>query len=53
MRPLGIASTQDKIIQKAILVLLEPIFEPEFEKVSHGFRKGRSCHSALEHIYYY
>jgi hypothetical protein len=53
VRPLGITSTRDKIVQKAILVLLEPVFEPNFVKESHGFRKGRSCHSALEHIYYH
>lgn len=53
LRPLGIASTQDKIVQKAILVLLEPIFEPDFLETSHGFRENRSCHSALEHIYFH
>jgi len=53
MRPVGIASIQDKIVQKAILVLLEPIFEPGFLSVSHGFRKNKSCHSALEEIYFY
>lgn len=53
MRPVGIASTQDKIVQKAILVLLEPIFEPEFLSVSHGFRKNKSCHSALENIFFH
>jgi hypothetical protein len=53
LRPLGIASTQDKIVQKAILVLLEPVFELTFAKESHGFRRGRSCHSALENIYYH
>jgi len=52
MRPLGIASTQDKIVQKAILVLLEPIFEPTFLDSSHGFRKNKSCHSALSEIFY-
>jgi len=52
MRPLGIASGKDKILQKAILLLLEPIFEPTFLNVSHGFRKNRSCHTALSEIYY-
>lgn len=52
MRPLGIASGKDKIVQKAILLLLEPIFEPTFLNVSHGFRKNRSCHTALSEIYY-
>lgn len=42
----------DKIVQKAILIFLEPIFEREFLKCSHGFRKHKSCHSCLNQIYY-
>jgi len=53
MRPVGVSSTQDKIVQKAILVLLEPIFESNFLDVSHGFRKNKSCHSALSDIYFH
>jgi group II intron reverse transcriptase/maturase len=52
MRPLGIASGMDKIVQKAILIFLEPVFEKEFLKCSHGFRKNKSCHSCLSQIYY-
>lgn len=52
MRPLGIASAIDKILQKGILIIMERIFEPTFQNVSHGFRPGRSCHSALHSIYY-
>lgn len=52
MRPLGIASATDKILQKGMLIIMERIFEPIFENVSHGFRPGRSCHSALHSIYY-
>lgn len=52
MRPLGIASSQDKIVQKAILTLLEPVFEPKFLDCSHGFRKGMSCHTSLSNIYF-
>ena len=52
MRPLGIASGIDKIVQKAILIFLEPVFEKEFLKCSHGFRKNKNCHSCLSHIYY-
>lgn len=50
-RPLGIANTQDKIIQQAIKPILEFLFEPNFSDRSHGFRKGRSCHSALHQVY--
>ena len=49
-RPLGIASTKDKIVQQAIKMALEPIFEPIFHQNSHGFRPKRSCHSALKEI---
>jgi len=52
MRPLGIASALDKILQKGILIILEAIFEPIFQNVSHGFRPKRSCHSALHAVYY-
>ena len=52
MRPLGIASTQDKIVQQAILFILKPLFEPIFLDSSHGFRPKRGCHSALKTIYY-
>jgi hypothetical protein len=52
MRPLGIASATDKILQKGILIIMERIFEPTFENISHGFRLDKSCHSALHSIYY-
>jgi retron-type reverse transcriptase len=51
MRPLGIPSSKDKIVQKALLIVLEPLFENVFLDSSHGFRSGRSCHSALKEIY--
>ena len=53
MRPLGIAScfaARDKIVQGAILLVLEAIFEPTFSTHSHGFRPNKSCHSALGEI---
>lgn len=49
-RPLSIASPRDKIVQGAMLLVLEAIFEPTFTTHSHGFRPGRSCHSALGEI---
>jgi group II intron reverse transcriptase/maturase len=47
-RPLGIASPREKIVQKAIQLVLEAIYEPIFTDSSHGFRTGRSCHTALK-----
>lgn len=46
-RPLGIPTVRDRVVQQAILQVLEPIFEPTFSPRSHGFRKGRGCASAL------
>lgn len=51
MRPLGISSSRDKIVQKALLIVLEPLFENVFLDSSHGYRSKRSCHSALKTIY--
>lgn len=50
MRPLGIPSPRDKIVQKAMAILLELIYEPEFLAVSHGFRPKRGCHTAMKQI---
>ena len=52
MRALGISSTQDKIVQQAIILIFNPLFEPIFLDSSHGFRPKRGCHSALKTIYY-
>lgn len=49
-RPLGIPTVADRVVQAAIKNILEPIFEAQFWHVSYGFRPGRSCHGALEHI---
>jgi group II intron reverse transcriptase/maturase len=46
-RPLGIPSTDDKLVQDIIRMLLEAIYEPTFSNLSHGFRPRRSCHTAL------
>ena len=46
-RPLGIVSPRDKIIQEAMRLILEAIFEPSFSDNSHGFRPLRGCHTAL------
>lgn len=50
MRTLTISSPRDKIVQKAISVILEAIWEPIFLDCSHGFRPNRSTHSALKKI---
>ena len=50
MRPLGIPSFRDKLLQEAVRMFLEAIYEPNFFNESHGFRPGRSCHTALEQI---
>jgi RNA-directed DNA polymerase len=50
MRPLGIPNLRDRVVQAAVLLILEPIFESDFLDCSHGFRPGRSAHDALEII---
>jgi len=50
LRPLGIPTVRDRVVQTAALLILEPIFEADFEDCSYGFRRGRSCHQALEAI---
>lgn len=52
MRPLTISSPRDKIVQKALQVIVEAIWEPMFLDSSHGFRPKRSVHSALYQLYY-
>lgn len=49
-RPLGIPSTNDKLVQEIIRMLLEAIYEPTFSDRSHGFRPKRSCHTALSQV---
>ena len=51
-RTLTIASPREKIVQKALQVVMEAIWEPEFTESSHGFRPGRGVHSALSQLYY-
>ena len=49
-RPIGILSTGDKVLEKAVTMLLEPIYENDFLDCSYGFRPHRSAHQALEEI---
>jgi group II intron reverse transcriptase/maturase len=46
-RPIGIPTLEDKILQRAVVMLLEPIYEQDFLDCSYGFRPGRSAHQAL------
>jgi RNA-directed DNA polymerase len=50
LRPLGIPTVRDRVVQAAALLILEPIFEADFEDCSYGFRPGRSAHDALRQI---
>ena len=50
MRPLGIPSFRDKLLQEVVRMILEAIYEPVFDDHSHGFRPNRSCHTALRQI---
>ena len=46
-RPIGIPTLEDKVLQRAVIMLLEPIYERDFLDCSYGFRPGRSAHQAL------
>jgi RNA-directed DNA polymerase len=50
LRPLGIPTVRDRVVQTAVLLILEPIFEADFLDCSYGFRPQRSAHQALEAI---
>ncbi|MHB8574084.1 MAG: group II intron reverse transcriptase/maturase [Dehalococcoidia bacterium] len=51
LRPLGIPTLYDRWVQMAIKMVIEPIFESDFQTFSHGFRPRRSCHTAMADIY--
>jgi group II intron reverse transcriptase/maturase len=50
LRPLGLPSFSDKLLQEVIRSLLEAYYEPQFSDLSHGFRPQRGCHTALSQI---
>jgi RNA-directed DNA polymerase len=50
-RPIGIPTLEDKVLQRAVVMLLEPIVEQQFRDCSFGFRPGRSAHQALDQIW--
>ncbi|MCA9974577.1 MAG: group II intron reverse transcriptase/maturase [Anaerolineales bacterium] len=51
-RPLSLPGFTDKLVQEAMRILLEAYYEPRFSQHSHGFRPGRSCHTALRQLQY-
>jgi group II intron reverse transcriptase/maturase len=50
-RPIGIPTLEDKILQRAVVMLMEPIYEQDFHGCSYGFRPGRSAHQALQSLW--
>jgi len=50
-RPLGIPTFEDKVLQRAVVMVLEPLYEQDFLDCSYGFRPGRSAHQALEAVW--
>ena len=50
-RPIGIPTYEDKVLQRGVVMLLEPIYEEEFYDFSYGFRPGRSAHDALSQLH--
>ena len=49
-RPLGIPTVKDRVVQTAVLLVIEPIFEADFLDCSYGFRPGRSAHQAIDAV---
>ena len=50
-RPIGIPTLEDKVLQRAVVMLLEPIYEQDFDAGSYGFRPRRSAHDALQDLW--
>jgi len=50
-RPIGIPAFEDKVVQRAVVMLLEPIYEHDFHDGSYGFRPKRSAHQAIEAVW--
>jgi len=50
-RPIGVPTFEDKVLQRAVLMLLEPLYEQDFFDCSYGFRPDRSAHQALETLW--
>jgi RNA-directed DNA polymerase len=50
LRPLGIPTVKDRVVQAAVLIVIEPIFEEDFLECSYGFRPNKSAHQAIDSI---
>ena len=50
-RPIGIPTFEDKVLQRAVAMVLEAVYEQDFLDCSYGFRPGRSAHQALEALW--
>ena len=50
-RPIGIPTLEDKVLQRAVLMALEPVYEQDFAECSYGFRPGRGAHRALDALW--
>ncbi len=50
-RPIGIPTIEDKVLQRAVAMILETIYEQDFLDCSYGFRPGRSAHQALDAVW--
>ena len=50
-RPMGIPTLEDKVLQRAVVMVLEAVYESDFHDCSYGFRPGRSAHQALESLW--
>lgn len=50
-RPIGIPTFEDKVLQRAVVMVLEAVYEQDFKECSYGFRPGRSAHQALESLW--
>src|SRR5437764_14436236 len=51
MRPLGIPTWSDKLLEEVIRLILDAYYDPQFSGHSHGFRHGRGCHTALTEVH--
>jgi group II intron reverse transcriptase/maturase len=52
-RLLGIPAVRDRVVQRALLTILEPVFEPHFHPSSYAYRPGRGCHDAIAKVAFF